>query len=150
MKLLDIFLLAFAVVLALFGAVIVVGASLGWSEEQSKLGHVLLTLVFGIGPLAAAGVLGRWTWRRVGRHRRERLERMLLDLGAAHGGRITVQQVAQMTPLTLTEAKELLDDLHRAGTCRLEVDADGAIEYCFGILSAGSGSSVTPWPASSA
>lgn len=120
--------------LALMGLVITMGAVLTTAGAENLLGHLLLTIAFGVVPMALGGLLVFRALRRVTRIRREGQERRILDLARRRGGRLTVADVASSTALTLEEARQLLDDIHLSGHCATDLGEDGTMTYRFAEL----------------
>lgn len=131
MKIRDLLFYAAAALVGLFGLVMVLGASMKWSEGDHSFGIVALGLGFGVLPMALAFWLVRFVSRGSKRQRREGLERQVLAMAAAAGGRLTPTQVAQGTSLTLGESKAFLDHLHLDGHCQMDLADDGVISYSF-------------------
>lgn len=63
-------------------------------------------------------------------------ERFTLQAAAANDGRLTASELTLLTHLSLSEAKQTLDALHRHGACEIDVDAHGGIHYHFPELAA--------------
>lgn len=59
------------------------------------------------------------------------VERAVLACAQKHGGRVTIAEVATGTHLSFTEAKEMLEELSRAGACTVDVTENGAFIYEF-------------------
>ncbi|RKH87899.1 hypothetical protein D7Y21_17010 [Corallococcus sp. AB045] len=59
------------------------------------------------------------------------VERAVLACAQGHGGRVTIAEVATGTHLSFTEAKEVLEELSRAGACTMDVTENGAFIYEF-------------------
>ncbi|WP_375755803.1 hypothetical protein [Corallococcus exercitus] len=62
------------------------------------------------------------------------VERVVLTCAKEHGGRVTIAEVAAATQLSFTEAKEVLEELARAGACTVDVTENGAFIYEFSGL----------------
>ncbi|MBZ4422418.1 hypothetical protein [Myxococcus sp. RHSTA-1-4] len=62
------------------------------------------------------------------------VERTVLTCAKQHGGRVTIAEVAAESDLTFTEAKEVLEQLSRAGACTVDVTDQGAFIYEFSGL----------------
>ncbi|MHA7627317.1 hypothetical protein [Corallococcus sp. M7] len=62
------------------------------------------------------------------------VERAVLACAKEHGGRVTIAEVAASTHLSFTEAKEVLEELSRAGACTVDVTENGAFIYEFSGL----------------
>ncbi|RKH48636.1 hypothetical protein D7X55_29510 [Corallococcus sp. AB049A] len=62
------------------------------------------------------------------------VERAVLACAQTHGGRVTIAEVAAGTQLSFTEAKEVLEELSRAGACTVDVTENGAFIYEFSGL----------------
>ena len=74
---------------------------------------------------------------RVGRqNRREKQERLILEIAAKKGGRITPAEIAMESPLSAEEAQNILEILCKGGNAELQVTDSGALVYVFhGLLS---------------
>lgn len=62
------------------------------------------------------------------------IERAVLACAQGHDGRVTIAEVAAGTQLSFTEAKEVLEELSRAGACTVDVTENGAFIYTFSGL----------------
>lgn len=62
------------------------------------------------------------------------IERAVLACAKQHGGRVTIAEVAAGSQLSFTEAKEVLEELSRAGACTVDVTENGAFIYEFNGL----------------
>ena len=62
------------------------------------------------------------------------VERAVLACAQTHGGRVTIAEVAAGTQLSFSEAKEVLEELSRAGACTVDVTENGAFIYEFSGL----------------
>ena len=91
--------------------------------------------LFAEGGLLVGGMsILRNTNRRIKRLKQEKLERDILRLASRNQGRLTPDDVARHTPLSLDEAKQNLDKMQEAGHINLEVSAQGTIIYAFPTL----------------
>ena len=61
-------------------------------------------------------------------------ETIVLELALKHDGRLTIAQIAALTPLSVDDAKTALQQLSLQGVAELEFDAQGDIFYAFGGL----------------
>ncbi|MCG8460262.1 MAG: hypothetical protein MI919_28600 [Holophagales bacterium] len=124
-------MIAVGILLGAFGFLILVGGLLGAEEEGAAMGHMAGVVALGILPLACGTLLVRRALHAAARRRKEAMERSILELAAASGGRLSAVDVARATPLTLDEAKTTLDTLHLAGHCRTELGDDGSLTFSF-------------------
>jgi hypothetical protein len=61
----------------------------------------------------------------------EPASKIVLKLAKKHQGRITANEVAAESPLTLEAAKKQLEQLVTQGDCRMEVSQSGVVVYHF-------------------
>jgi len=137
MKLSERLLLVAAVVLALFGLVIILGTTISIFDRTSKSsvpGDVAGLIIAGVLPLA----LGVWLfWHtRLGASRRAfaARERTVLHLAGQHQGVLTVLQVADESDMTLEQAKAVLDHLYRQSVSELTLAESGELVYRFPLV----------------
>jgi hypothetical protein len=87
---------------------------------------------------AGFGGAGVYWWRFVTgsevRRRGEFHDKVVLGIAAAHGGQVTIAQVAVESELTAEEAREALERLCRRGLALPDILEDGSIQYRFGGL----------------
>lgn len=118
------------VLTALFGAVIVGGASLSLGESTSLFGDLVMMLLFGVMPLGG-GIA--WIAHAVARQKKadaERIENAVLTLAVRQGYILTAMLVAAETELSLDEAKRYLDQLADRGHVQV-IPTDGGLAYRF-------------------
>lgn len=122
-----------AVLLIVFGLVMLLGVSIGLLEGDSEYKvRTDLVLACGLGGIPLGS--GIWLWRRVGvvaasRRQAER-EKIVLQLAVQHSA-LTVMEVVAQSPLTLEQAKEALDSLNLKGLNYMDVSDVGVIVYRF-------------------
>ena len=123
-----------AVLLGVFGIVILAGVCIGVLEGTSKysLGtDLLLTILFGILPIVYGIVLYKRVKQAVTRRTVEDSEKVVLQLAKKRRGLLTVAEVAANSALTLEQAKETLDQLKIKGFNEMDVSDAGIIVYKF-------------------
>ena len=123
-----------AVLLGVFGIVILAGVCIGVLEGTSKysLGtDLLLTILFGILPIVYGIVLYKRVKQAVTRRTVEDSEKVVLQLAKKRRGLLTVAEVAANSALTLEQAKETLDQLNIKGFNEMDVSDAGIIVYKF-------------------
>src|SRR6266487_3648391 len=123
-----------AVLLGVFGVVMLAGVCIGILEGTSKYSLVtdmVLTILFGILPLACSVGLYKRIRRAVTRRTVEDSEKIVLQLAQKHHGALTVVDVAANSALTLEQAKETLDQLNSKGINEMDVSDAGIIVYKF-------------------
>jgi hypothetical protein len=123
-----------AVLLGMFGVVILAGVCIGILEGTSKYSlvtDVLLTLLFGILPVVCSMVLYKRIRQAVTRRTTEDGEKIVLQLAKKRRGTLTVAEVAANSPLTLAQAKATLDRLNVQGFNEMDVSDAGIIVYKF-------------------
>jgi cadmium resistance protein CadD (predicted permease) len=123
-----------AVLLGVFGVVILAGVCIGVLEGTSKYSlstDVLLTVLFGILPIICGIRLYIRTRQAVTRRSVEDSEKIVLQLAKKRRGSLTVAEVAANSILTLEQAKETLDQLNIKGFNEMDVSDSGIIVYKF-------------------
>jgi predicted transcriptional regulator len=114
------------------------------TTDNSAMGFVLATLSL----LGGAALIRAARRAKLPPELRERLaveqlparsprdiEKAVLACAKQHGGRVTIAEVATESDLSFTEAKEVLEELSRAGACTVDVTEEGAFIYEFlGLL----------------
>jgi len=102
--------------------------------EDWDIGTFSALLGMGALPVMGGAALIRGANRRVKRLKNEKSERDILQLASQHGGRLTADEVAMQTRLSLEEARQKLENMQEAGHAHLEVSSQGAIVYLFPSL----------------
>ena len=123
-----------AVLLGVFGVVILAGVCIGIVEGTSKYSLVtdlLLTILFGILPIVCGIGLYKRIRQAVTRRTVEDREKIVLQLAKTHRGTLTVVDVAANSALTLEQAKGTLDQLNIKGFNEMDVSDAGIIVYKF-------------------
>ena len=123
-----------AVLISVFGLIIVAGALIeifNHTGQDSLASNITLLILIGILPL----FLGLWLFKRTqtsaSRRAMEARERIILNLAAHHGGVLTVPGVAEASGMTLEQSKEILNRLHLKGFNEMAVSESGTILYTF-------------------
>lgn len=134
MKMSEKLLLAAAVLLVLFGLLIMLGTTVNIFDRASKdsvPGDVAGFILAGILPV----VLGCWLFRRtqMGASRRafEARELTVLRLASRHDGVLTVPQVAAEAGMTLEQAQDVLDRLYRKSFTEIALADSGEMLHRF-------------------
>jgi hypothetical protein len=123
-----------AVLLGVFGVVLLAGVCIQALEGTSKYSlvtDVMLTIVFGILPIACGIGLYKRVRQAVTRRTVEDSEKIVLQLARKRHGALTVVEVAASSALTLEQAKETLDQLNIKGFNDMDVSDAGVIVYRF-------------------
>lgn len=121
------------VVIVLFSAFLVVSASIDLigGESDTETSVLVGLLVF----FSLAGLGGLYMTansRRRGKRRAEqRMEREILRVIAARGGRVTPFEIAAETDLSTAEAQAYMDKLCTDGMGELQVTSEGYLVYVF-------------------
>jgi ABC-type multidrug transport system fused ATPase/permease subunit len=134
MKASEKLLLAVAVVIALFGLFMILGAIVEIFDPSSKnsVPADLALLVFlGLLPLAFAVWLFMRTRANALRRAEETREQLVLHLASRHQGVLTVPQLAEESGMSLEQAKEILDRLYRKSFTQLSLAESGEAIYTF-------------------
>ena len=123
-----------AVLLGVFGLVMIVGVSIQFLEGTSKYSMVtdgVLTVLLGIVPLVG----GVWRYKRVRQAVTRRTvddsEKIVLRLAQRRQGVLTVVEVAANSTLSVEQAKETLDQLNLKGFNEMDVSDAGILVYKF-------------------
>ena len=116
---------------ALFSAFcILVFAAILFDGEEDEAGSTIAAIAFFVGTMA----LGAYMVRASRHHRNEKGEQQILQLAADKGGRITDEEVAMRSELSVEECRKMLDELCLQGAAQLQVTAEGVMEYLFSGL----------------
>jgi hypothetical protein len=82
------------------------------------------------------GLFGGYLLKIANRRQLEGQEKMVLRIAAARGGKVTPEEVAMETSLTVEDAQKLLEKLCTQGAGQLQVTDQGGLVYTFsGLLS---------------
>ena len=126
--------LVVAVLIGLFGLVMIAGVLIGVLEDTSDYSpstNAMMTLLFGVLPLAI-GVLLVWRVRRAAaRRRQEAREAAVLGAVRKRQGVVTAVDVAADCGMSLEEAQGTLDWLHLRGFSEMDVLDSGTVVYRF-------------------
>ena len=123
-----------AVLLGVFGVVILAGVCIQALEGTSKyslITDMMLTLVFGILPIACGIGLYKRVRQGVTRRTVEDSEKIVLQLAKKRHGVLTVVEVAANSALSVEQAKATLDQLNIKGFNEMDVSDAGIIVYKF-------------------
>ena len=86
--------------------------------------------------LTGTGLLGAYLIKIANRRQIEGREKLVLRIAAARGGKVTPEEVAMETSLTVEDAQKLLEELCTQGAGQLQVTDQGGLVYVFsGLLS---------------
>ncbi|MBT4502483.1 MAG: hypothetical protein HOC74_32420 [Gemmatimonadetes bacterium] len=86
--------------------------------------------------LTGTGLFGGYLIKIANRRQLEGQEKMVLRIAAARGGKVTPEEVAMETSLTVNDAQKLLEELCTQGAGQLQVTDQGGLIYTFsGLLS---------------
>jgi hypothetical protein len=136
MKTSEKLLLAAAVLIALFGLLIILGAIIEIFDPKSKNSvpaDVALLVFLGIAPLALAVWLFVRTRAQAALRAETARERIVLHLASLHQGVLTVPQLAEESGMSLEQAKEILDRLYRKSFNQLSLGESGEAIYTFHV-----------------
>ncbi len=126
--------LGIAVLIGVFGFVMITGVLIGALEGTSKYSastNLMMTAMLGILPLAV-GVFLFWGVRRgVARRKREETEGAVLKAARARQGVVSAVDVASDCGMSLDQAQEILDRLHLRGFNEMDVSDSGTVVYRF-------------------
>jgi len=124
----------FAVVLSLFGFVLLVGVLIGALEGTSKYSRftdVTLSILLGVVPLIGGVVLYRRVRGAVLRRQAEERESAILQVVRQHEGVVSPLDIAADCGMSLEEAEESLKALHLRGFAEMDVTDTGTVIYRF-------------------
>jgi hypothetical protein len=125
-------LLALAVLVALFGFVMISGALIGVLEGDSgytPTTNLVLSVLLGVIPLAGGVLLFSGVRRNVARRRAEAEEAAVLRVARGRGGVVSAVDVAADCGIGLDEAQTILDRLHLRGHAEMDVAPTGTVVY---------------------
>jgi ABC-type nickel/cobalt efflux system permease component RcnA len=134
MKLGERLALAVAVLIGLFGFVMIAGVLIGTLEGTSKYSartDLVLAFLLGILPLAVGAFLFWRVRRAVARRRCEETEGAVLKVARERQGVISAVDVAADCGMSLEQAEEILDRLQRRGFSEMDVLDSGVVVYRF-------------------
>ncbi len=127
-------LLAGALLIGLFGVVILAGILIGTLEgtsEYSPSTNLLLSFLFGVFPLAG-GLFLFWRVRRAAARRKgEAKEAAVLRVARERQGIVTAVDVAADCGMSLEQAEEILQRLHLRSFSEMDVSDSGTVVYRF-------------------
>jgi|SRR5690606_8593059 len=103
------------------------------SSPTSVVGLIISAIILIITPFIIGFFLMKWafTAHKVERKKLNKKERMVLQLAETRGGRLTLTELAMETPLTLEEAKDLLDEWALKGYATIKISEKGTLVYHF-------------------
>jgi hypothetical protein len=126
--------LAVAVLLGLFGFVILTGVLIGLLEgtsEYSLFTNLLLSFLLGCVPLAVGVLLLRRVRNSVARREIEAREAQVLRVAQERQGTVSAVDVATGCGMSLEQAQKTLDQLHLRGFSEMDVEDSGTVVYRF-------------------
>jgi len=124
----------FAVIVSLFGFVMLVGVLIGAIEGTSKYSRftdVTLTILLGIVPLVGGVHLYRRVRGTVARRQNDERESAVLQVVRQHEGVVSPVDVAADCGMSLEQAEETLNQLHLRGFAEMDVTDTGIVIYRF-------------------
>ena len=124
----------FAVLIGLFGFVMLAGVLIGALEGTSKYSRstdVTLTILLGVVPLVGGVLLYRRVRRAVARRQTAEKESAVLQVVRQHEGVVSPVDVAADCGMSLEEAEEILKRLQLRGFAEMDVTDTGTIIYRF-------------------
>ncbi|GAA0306580.1 hypothetical protein GGQ92_001821 [Gracilibacillus halotolerans] len=103
------------------------------STPTSIAGLIIGAIILIITPAVIGFILLKWafTAHKIERRKLNKKERMVLQLAEDRGGRLTLTELAMETPLTLEEAKDLLDEWAIKGYATIKISEKGTLVYHF-------------------
>jgi hypothetical protein len=126
--------LAAAFLIGVFGVVMIAGVLIQLLEGTSKYSpttDLLLTLLFGVLPVAGGLLLYRRVRRAVAGRQVDEREAAVLKVVKQRKGTVTAVDVAADCGMSLEHAQETLDGLQRHGFCEMDVADSGMVVYRF-------------------
>ena len=126
--------LAAAFLIGVFGVVMIAGVLIQLLEGTSKYSpttDLLLTLLFGVLPVAGGLFLYRRVRRAVAGRQVDEREAAVLKVVKARKGTVTAVDVAADCGMSMEHAQETLDGLQRHGFCEMDVADSGTVVYRF-------------------
>jgi hypothetical protein len=124
----------FAMLLSLFGFVMLVGVLIGALEGTSKYSRftdVTLSILLGVVPLVGGVLLYRRVRGAVARRQIDEREAAVLQVARQHEGVINPLDVAADCGMSLEQAEETLNGLHLRGFAEMDVTDTGTVIYRF-------------------
>jgi len=126
--------LAAAFLIGVFGVVMIAGVLIQLLEGTSKYSpttDLLLTLLFGVLPVAGSLLLYRRVRRAVAGRQVDEREAAVLKVVKERKGTVTAVDVAADCGMSMEHAQETLDGLQRHGFCEMDVADSGTVVYRF-------------------
>jgi len=126
--------LAAAFLIGVFGVVMIAGVLIQLLEGTSKYSpttDLLLTLLFGVLPVAGSLLLYRRVRRAVAGRQVDEREAAVLKVVKERKGTVTAVDVAADCGMSMEHAQETLDGLQRHGFCEMDVEDSGTVVYRF-------------------
>jgi hypothetical protein len=126
--------LAVAVLIGLFGFVMIAGVLIGTLEGTSKYSartDLVLAFLLGILPLAAGAFLFWRVRRAVAQRKWEETEGAVLKVARERQGVVSAVDVAADCGMSLEQAEEILARLQRRGFSEMDVLDSGTVVYRF-------------------
>lgn len=126
--------IVFAVVVSLFGFLMLVGVLIGALEGTSKYSRftdVTLTILLGVVPLVGGIRLYRRIRGSVVQRRIDERESAVLQVVRQHEGVVSPVDVAAGCGMSLEQAEETLKRLHLRGFAEMDVTDTGIVIYRF-------------------
>ena len=124
----------FAVIVSLFGFLMLVGVLIGAFEGTSKysrLTDVTLTILLGIVPLVGGIRQYRRVRRNVVQRQTGARESAVLQVVRQHEGVVSPVDIAADCGMSLEQAEEILKGLHLRGFAEMDVTDTGTVIYRF-------------------
>jgi len=119
----------FIIIFSLTFIVVYISMLIGGDKDRGVI-IALLALLTG------TGLFGGYLIKIANRRQIEGREKMVLRIAAARGGKVTPEEVAMESNLTVDQAQKLLDELCTQGAGQLQVTEQGGLVYTFsGLLS---------------
>lgn len=128
----KVFLRILAVLLFIFGGLLLLGFSIELVEgtsEESLAFDITMAVIFGLGPIIG----GIFLWKAGSKKRRKysthKQETILLKIAQQKNGMLSVADVAIALEMTTEDAKHLIDKLYYKGVFELQITDNGATLY---------------------
>lgn len=97
-------------------------------KEEIRTG-LTVALLFGIFPLAVGSWFLSWAFKEAKQNNERSLDKTVIALAIAHGGKITPTEVALQSDCSIEEARIELDLLYTKGLFDLQLSEEGVTVY---------------------
>lgn len=125
-------------ILIAFGALMLLGVAVNFSESGLDAGDIVGGLLFGVGPLAGGGLLirSRMMAKRKALQAKARdlyvqREKEVIRLAQSSNGRISIPDIVAGTSMSSDEAEKVMQEMTTKGYVDMQVTDAGVIVYEF-------------------